>query len=145
MDIKIITEKWDLLLYGFGGVAIDKDYAGAAFRLSGQIWNIVKTHDLKNKGKNIWVYDEGDHVFAGVELEDASAGDHGFEKATICLDRYAYYKHVGPYPLIKRVMQDMTHQLAQQGYEVKLPYIEIYGHWTHDETKLETELLMCLK
>lgn len=31
------------------------------------------------------------------------------------------------------------------GLETDLPYIEIYGHWTNEETKLETELLMCLK
>ena len=39
----------------------------------------------------------------------------------------------------------MIDELTKQGYEVILPYIEIYGHWTRDENKLETELLMCLK
>ncbi|PQV61801.1 hypothetical protein CLV53_10175 [Sediminibacterium magnilacihabitans] len=39
----------------------------------------------------------------------------------------------------------MTKQLAMKGFEVELPYIEIYGHWTKDESKLETELLMTLK
>jgi hypothetical protein len=36
-------------------------------------------------------------------------------------------------------------ELEQQGYETTLPYIEIYRHWTADESKLETELLMRLK
>jgi effector-binding domain-containing protein len=145
MEIKVITEKLELLLYGFGGMAINKDYAGTAFRLSGRMWDVVKTHHLKNKGKNIWVYEVADKVFAGVELEPSSDDPHGLEKMTIRLDKYAYYKHVGPYQLIKRAGQDMTDELTRQGYEVRLPYIEIYGHWTDDETKLETELLMCLK
>jgi len=39
----------------------------------------------------------------------------------------------------------MTSELTKRGMEITLPYIEIYGHWTNDETKLETELIMCLK
>ena len=39
----------------------------------------------------------------------------------------------------------MKDELMSKGFETILPYIEIYGHWTNDETKLETELLMCLK
>lgn len=39
----------------------------------------------------------------------------------------------------------MADELKNKGYETVLPYIEIYGHWTNDETKLETELLMPLK
>jgi hypothetical protein len=36
----------------------------------------------------------------------------------------------------------MKDEIKQRGFETALPYIEIYGHWTNDESKLETELLM---
>jgi hypothetical protein len=39
----------------------------------------------------------------------------------------------------------MRDELKNKGFEIRLPYIEIYGHWINDETKLETELLMNLK
>lgn len=39
----------------------------------------------------------------------------------------------------------MRYELNQKGFETILPYIEIYGHWDSDESKLETELIMCLK
>jgi hypothetical protein len=39
----------------------------------------------------------------------------------------------------------MANELKENGFETDLPYIEVYGHWTNDETKLETELFMCLK
>jgi hypothetical protein len=39
----------------------------------------------------------------------------------------------------------MGEELKSKGYETVVPYIEIYGHWTSDETKLETELLMSLR
>lgn len=64
---------------------------------------------------------------------------------TIDIDKYAYYKHIGSYNLIKQTGQSMTNKLTKQGYEIILPYIEIYGHWNKDESKLETEQIMCLK
>jgi len=39
----------------------------------------------------------------------------------------------------------MINELKKRGFETDLPYVEIYGHWTDDEAKLETELLMSLK
>ena len=146
MSIKIITENFHLDIYGFGGVAFNKNYAGTAFQLSGKMWQVVKANGLKNKGKNIWVYETADRVFAGVELEHHAGGaSYGLENKEIRLSKYAYHKHTGPYNLIKEAGQNMTSELAKQGFEVILPYIEIYGHWTSDESKLETELLMCLK
>lgn len=147
MDIKIITEKLRLDIYGFGSVAINKDYAGTAFDLSGRMWETVKVNDVKNKGKNIWVYETADKVFAGVELENSTTDNNhfGLEKMTIEVEKYAYCKHIGSYNLIKQIGQRMTDDLTKQGYEIILPYIEIYGHWNKDESKLETELIMCLK
>jgi hypothetical protein len=146
MDIAIITMNFRLEVYGFGGIATNKDYAGTAFKLSGRMWEVVKAGGLKNEGKNIWVYDDADKVFAGVELDKPSDGNgFGLEKMTISLTKYAYFKHIGPYKLIKRAGQKLTNQLNKQAFEVVFPYIEIYGHWVSDETKLETELIMCLK
>ena len=39
----------------------------------------------------------------------------------------------------------MNEEIKSRGLETTLPYVEIYGHWNSDETKLETELLMSLK
>lgn len=146
MDIQIITTPLHLSLYGFGSIARNKDYTATAFSLSGKMWEHIKANNIKNKGKNIWVYDTADKVFAGVELEIHS-GDNNYEleKLTIDLNKYAYFKHIGPYNLIKQAGQNMSKELTTQGFEVILPYIEIYGHWTGDEAKSETELLMCLK
>lgn len=146
MNIEIITKPLQLAIYGFGGTAINKDYVGTAFQLSGKMWETVKANGLKNKGKNIWVYESNHSVFAGVELENPATGlSAGLEENIISLDKYGYYKHIGPYQLIKQAGQKMTSELTAKGFEVILPYIEIYGHWNKDETQLETELLMSLK
>ena len=146
MDIEIKTKNFQLDISGFGGTATNKDYAVTAFQLSGKMWEIVKANGLKNKGMNIWVYETYDKVFAGIELDNPSESNNcGLEEKKINLEKYAYYKHIGPYNLIKKTGQNMINELTKQGFEVILPYIEIYGHWTGDENKSETELLMCLK
>lgn len=145
MNLEIINEPLRLDIYGFSGIAINKDYSGTAFKLMDRMWQTVKSNNLKNKGLNIWVYEQDQNVFAGVELIDIPNQDTGLEQKRITLPRYAYYKHIGPYNLIKQAGENMTDDLKRKGFETILPYVEIYGHWTNDETKLETELLMSLK
>ena len=145
MNIEIITKATELNIYGFSGTAFNKDYAGTAFKLSGKMWETVKTNNLKNKGLNIWVYEPNERVFAGVELDNIPNDDIGLEQKIISFKKYAYYKHIGSLNLIKQIGTNIINELKSKGLETELPYIEIYGHWTNDETKLETELLMSLK
>ena len=145
MNVEIINNPRRLDIYGFPGIAINKDYVGTAFKLMDKMWQVVKSNSLENKGLNIWVYEANEKVFAGVELYDSPKQDTGLEQKNITLLKYAYCKHIGPYHLIKQTGQAMSDELKRKGFEVDLPYIEIYGHWTNDESRLETELLMSLK
>lgn len=145
VNIKIITNELRLKVHGFSGTAFNKDYAGTAFQLMDKMWKVVKANELKNKGLNIWIYEPNEKVFTGVELNEINNGDTGLKQKNIILTKYAYYKHIGPYHLIKQSGQNMRDELINRGFEIINPYIEIYGHWTNDESKLETELLMCLK
>jgi predicted transcriptional regulator YdeE len=110
-----------------------------------KLWQIVKIKGLKHKGINIWVYEPRDKIFAGVELYDPADKGTGMEYKEVALTKYAYYKHIGPYNFIKQAGQKMRDELKNKGLETAFPYVEIYGHWSEDETKLETELLMSLK
>ena len=144
MNFEIINEPLKLNIYGFSGIAINNNYTGTAFQLMDKMWQTVKSNNLRNKGLNIWVYEQDQKMFSGVELIDIPNQDIGLEQRSITLLKYAYYKHIGSYNLIKQVGQNMTNELKSNGYETTLPYIEIYGHWANDEMKLETELLMSL-
>ncbi len=144
MKVEIINNEFRADVFGFSGTAVNKDYGGTAFKLMDKMWQIVKANDLKHKGLNIWIYEPNHNVFAGVELNDESKQNSGLEQKTISLAKYGYYKHVGPYNLIKQMGDSMRAELKQKGFTVELPYIEIYGHWTNDESKLETELLMSI-
>jgi hypothetical protein len=143
--VEIINKSLQLNIHGFSATAVNKDYSKTAFALMDKMWKTVKSNNLKHKGLNIWVYEPNDVVFAGVELEDVPPPASTLERKSISLIKYAYHKHVGSYALIKQAGQAMTNELRRKGFETSYPYIEIYGHWTNDETKLETELLMCLK
>lgn len=145
MNLEIINNPYGIAIYGYSGTAENRDYAETAFRLMGRMWQTVRSNNLKNKGINIWVYEAGHKVFAGVELDETASQDSGLELKTVTLSKYAYYKHIGPYHLIKSSTQKMKDELRSKGYEAVLPHIEIYGHWTNDETKLETDLLMSIK
>ncbi len=145
MKIEIIDKELKLNISGFSGVAANKNYAGTAFALMDKMWPVIKSKGLKHKGLNIWVYEPGEQVFAGVELEDASITDTGLEQKAISLKKYAYYKHIGPYSLIGQAGDNMQAEIKKLGLKSTLPYIEIYGHWTNDESKLETELLTAVE
>jgi effector-binding domain-containing protein len=144
MKVEIIDKPLSLILYGFSGIAMNKDYAGTALKLTDRLWQIVKSNNLDNKGLNIWVYDQNESMFAGVELNEVPNQDTGLEQKNITLSKYASYKHMGPYHQIGRAVQNMTEELKRMGLQTSFPYIEIYGHWTSDEAKQETELLFCL-
>jgi hypothetical protein len=144
MNVEIINTPLRLDIYGFSGIAPGKDYTATAFKLSGKMWEIIKLKSLKNKGINVWVYEPDDRIFTGVELDNIPESESGLERKKIVLEKYAYYKHTGPYHLIKQVGLNMQNELKGRGFESRLPYIEIYGHWTSDETKAGTELLMAV-
>jgi len=143
MNTQIINTPKTITIYGFGGISPAGQYAATAFKLMDKMWQVIKAEGLKNAGLNTWVYEDGHRVFAGVELNETPAQTN-LETKSITLCKYAYYKHIGPYNQIGQSGKNMTAEIHNLGFETVLPYIEIYGHWTSDESKLETELLMQL-
>lgn len=137
-------ENLSLTIYGFSGVDTKNNPAALAFALSGRMWQLVKEKGIANEGKNVWVYEPGHVVFAGVVLVEP-VSPHGLEKKSLLLKKYVYYKHVGPYSQIKVAGLRMQEEIKKKGYAAVLPSIEIYGHWTGDEAKSETELLMAIQ
>src|SRR3954468_17313863 len=120
MNVEIITNPLTLDLYGFSGIAVNQAYSETAFGLMNKMWKEVKSNNLKNKGLNIWVYEPGNSVFAGVELNEPPAIQTGLEHKIITLEKYAYFKHIGPYSLIKQSGLNMQDELKRKGFETIL-------------------------
>jgi effector-binding domain-containing protein len=141
MNITIHRQPRSFHLYGFSGVAHDGHYGKTGKELMDRLWTIVRERQLKHKGINHWVYEPGDHMFTGVELEQAPE-DTGLESKHFTLPAYAYGKHIGPYHLLKDAYAAIRKELADRGLTPGHPSLEIYGHWNSDESKLETEILI---
>ena len=143
--MEIIQEQRQIEIYGYSGQAVNKDYKGMAFKMMDRMWQTVKKNGLSNKGINIWIYGKNEEVFAGVELLSPPPHNTDLDIKSITLNKYAYYKYIGSYHQIPKVGLNMREELQKKGLITELPDIEIYGHWTSDEDKLETELLISLK
>jgi predicted transcriptional regulator YdeE len=145
MDYEIREEQVQFHLHGLSGTATNKEYVQMLMQLCTPMWAIVKGNGLANKGKNFWVYERDDQVFAGVELTTSSA-TFELEEKVVTLQKYAYYKHVGPYDQICRVGCEIRADLDSKGYSsTDELYLEKYGDCCADASKAETELFIALK
>lgn len=104
-----------------------------------RVWPVLRQQQISNRGINHIVYSAGDDVFAGVEAEGTDAAAVSLTRREVQLDRYAYARHVGPYSGLPTACEALQAWLATQGHRATAPLIEIYGHWTDDQSKLETE------
>lgn len=125
-----------------------KRFGEEIMSLLNRVWPVIKSAAIPNDGINRVAYDSDCSVFAGVILgpgAEAIPAAATLERKTIRLTRYAVWKHIGPYHLIPATGQAMTQALKAAGHHPGSPMIEVYGHWTNDESKLETETFVALR
>ena len=125
-----------------------KKFGQEIIALLNRVWPILKSNAIPNDGINRVVYDDNcTTIFAGVILAPAADSHPAaatLERKQIHLTRYAHWKHTGPYHLIPATGAAMTAILNSRGLQTTSPMIEVYGHWSDDETKLETETFVAL-
>ena len=104
-------------------------------------WTKIRDNSIVNNGINIVVYDPDGTIFVGTEMTASDAVRCGLTSKRITLSKYGYFKHVGPYSQLYQTCTNMSEELSRMGHKPVQPIVEIYGHWTDDESKLETEVL----
>lgn len=109
-----------------------------------RFWPVLKGQNVRNEGINWVVYERDGRLFAGVEAPGADERALKLERSAYSFDRYAIWKHVGPYHRLGDAYSVMLQALGAQGLRADWPRAEVYGHWTKDESKLETEIWMRL-
>lgn len=107
-----------------------------------QVWPVLKKSSVPNKGLNWVVYDGCARVFAGVEVEGMGAAPAALERRVLEIGRHGWIKHTGPYQGLGRAYGALETLITAQGLRGGQPRIEVYGHWTSDESMLETELVI---
>jgi hypothetical protein len=68
----------------------------------------------------------------------------GLTRRRLDLGRHATITHVGPYRKLHAAWSALIEGLQAGGHQPGWPQLEIYGHWTPDEAKLETTLVVPL-
>lgn len=145
MSLEIRNQPLFATLTGRSGVHdAAKCYGDEIRALLDPVWAVIRSRKLKHKGINWVVYDPGCRMFAGVEVDADPAATTELETRVVHLPRYAAWKHIGPYNLIGQAGDAMRQAITGRGLQLVHPYIEVYGHWNDDPTKLETDLIHAL-
>ncbi|MGQ7887605.1 GyrI-like domain-containing protein [Paenibacillus sp. WC2504] len=146
MEPVIFNQRKMVTLFGFSKTHDQqKRYSDTIFELLDKIWKEVREKGLSYKGTNHVVYENGHHIFAGIELVLPPNEDSLLEKKDVILEKYAYCKHIGPYSELDKTYESIRAKVKASGDIHELPLMEVYGHWNEDETKLETEIFYNLK
>jgi len=145
-SVAIMDEPRTFILYGYWK-AHDRDKTRGAemMELLGQVWTEVREKKLANGGISYAVYDCGDIVFSGVELKSADDSPTSLVKKHVAFTRYAYSKHIGPVSELGTAYTRMEAHITKLGLTGTCPSMEIYGHWTSDESKSETEIFISVE
>jgi effector-binding domain-containing protein len=142
MKIKIVDTTLELKLCGVAKIHDQaKSYGDELVELLNVVWESVKSRGIPTTGINYAVYGDQGEVFAGVVMRMPEIMPDGLSARVILLERHAYFKYVGPYEGLPRAHKEMREEFERLGLTRKSPLIEVYGHWTEDPAKLETELI----
>lgn len=117
-------------------------YGVEILRLLDGVWPVLRVRGTGHDGINRVLYDADGVVFAGVVVSEPD--DLGLEVREVGVDRYACVKHTGPYSGLGTAYAAIEGVLREKGLRHGYPLMEVYGHWTQDEWKLETEVIFPL-
>ncbi|TDF95036.1 GyrI-like domain-containing protein [Paenibacillus piri] len=141
MKLEMMDKPSVVQLFGFSKThAADKSYSEDVMELIGQVWREVHEHRLSTTGINYVAYEDGDVLFAGVELAAEPDRPTSLMKKRFSFSRYARFIHIGPYSGLDEAHSSIRAALQASGHRYCQPTMEIYGHWNEDSAKNETEI-----
>lgn len=144
MNIEFDSAPFQVTLFGYSGPIKDGVVHSSAKPLMDRMWREVQHRQIRTKGINHWVYLPGAMIFAGIELSEPTTDVGTLERLDVSLDRYVKYLHVGPYSTLGMIWSQLMDTLKQRGEKPKYPNLEVYGHWSADETRCETTILISI-
>lgn len=117
-----------------------------------KVWAFLKANpDLQQPGgHNVFLYyhpanrDDPMTIDFGVEVATAFAPKDGISVVETPAGQAARTLYVGPYSQMHPAHQAIHQWCAQNGKKIGGMSWEVYGDWTKDESKLETEIFYLL-
>lgn len=117
-----------------------------------QVWAFLKTHDTlrRDGGHNVFLYHHPDNrddpmqIDFGVEVAQPFTAQDGIECIETPAGEAARTLYVGPYSQMHPAHQAIHSWCRENGRRIGAMSWEVYGDWTEDESKLETEIFYLL-
>ena len=117
-------------------------------RLIDVVYEGLKKAGVTGTGKNIVLYDEHSdemEIEAGVEVSESIQAVDSVVPSVLPSGRLAKTLHKGSYADLHKAHQAIKDWCEDNGRQLAGPNWEIYGHWSDDESKLETEVYYLLR
>ena len=111
----------------------------------GEVWAYARTARLRQPGRHVAVYFDGAiHLECGVEILERFAGDGRVVCSSTPDGTVATTTHLGPYDQLSRAHDAVRRACADRDRMLAGPNWEIYGHWTDDPARLQTDVYYLL-
>jgi effector-binding domain-containing protein len=112
----------------------------------GEVWQFVRSAGIPNPGRNIAVYlDMVMNIEVGVEVGQHFSGTDRIICSSTPGGLTATTVHIGPYNRLGEAYDAVHKWCADNKREIAGPAWEVYGHWTDDPAKLQTDVFCLLK
>lgn len=108
----------------------------------GLVWSKIPRPKSEWIGRNVAIYHHDGNLFVGVECSDENYQVAGLERRTITIHDHILYIQKGPYSKFPDSYDQITNVFKTNAWEWGYPFMEIYGHWEEDESKLIVEILI---
>jgi len=134
------------------GAAKLGEIALAAMPALDRVWAFLKAHNelRQDGGHNVFLYhhpanrDDPMQIDFGVEIAQSFAAQDGIRCVETPAGEAARTLYVGPYSQMHPTHQAIHAWCRENGRRIGGMSWEVYGDWTEDESKLETEIFYLL-
>jgi effector-binding domain-containing protein len=127
------------------GVASARDLSRVIPACCGEVWEYARTARLPRPGRHVAVYFDGAITLeCGVEIMEPFDGDGRVICSSTPGGAVAAATHLGPYDQLGRAHEAVRQVCAERGRILAGPNWEIYGHWTDDPARLQTDVYYLL-
>ena len=112
----------------------------------GEVWAFIRSSALPHPGRNLALYlDDAINLDVGVEVTQPFIGDDLISCSSTPAGTVATTQHVGSYARLGEAHQAIRRWCADHGHVLAGPNWEVYGHWTDDPEKLQTDVYYLLQ
>jgi len=119
----------------------------------GEVWDLLRKNDFKSFGRNVVIYyplghSDGDMTFDaqfGVEIDATLPASSRVMTSVTPGGTVAVTTHTGDYSKLGEAHRAIHAWCARNGHTMRGPNWEVYGHWTGDQSKAQTDVYYLLK